>query len=545
MAQPRRIFSSDIIIQTLEQKTLEAISLEAKDQDAVVIQSRDQAATVIQSRDQQAIVIQSTNQEATELEARGQDAETNTLAARNDRALDNASTDYNNRTLTRRDQQRLVPAPAFAAGFEANTGKIRVQRLGDDPVAVGVPVTNGAIATGQRITLRGDRLVDAMPRVRPEPKPSIEVIESLPVKYLYSVTRKGKPEFYVGGWKYESTKVEIPEDDRVNVRSPRITNLGKQDWIVSYHLGTAGKAGYSIRSTDQAVVKFAVTDGSLYTLSGIGFGDWTALMDLYFISSFNAGATPDNSYSVTMTHLIGGEEIITQGSLTCVYRSNGSGGGLLAPGSTTAWRTLLSPDLVSKNNYWQATTFGVSQEKTQQSKMFMLYPVAIGQDGTYGIAALQEGGLVTESTTSSRYFSNSRLGISGQPGIHGTPLYVGNSFPVPKLCWFSGNTISEPYSEVSSGGSLPNDLILKMADGGVSSRFDVIAPDRFTLIQNSSYSSTGNFATNRKIKVTFYDSTFTKIKDEEFKCYPPNQFNDGSTTALTFYNFSHEPIAGS
>lgn len=76
-----------------------------------------------------------------------------------------AQANYDDRIVQENDRQTLLPPPSFAQGFDVSTGKVKVQTIGKGN-AEGIAITNGGIAIGDRVTVRGG-FVDAMPRVEP------------------------------------------------------------------------------------------------------------------------------------------------------------------------------------------------------------------------------------------------------------------------------------------------------------------------------------------------------------------------------------------
>jgi hypothetical protein len=88
-----------------------------------------------------------------------------------------AQAHYDDRMAQEDDRQTLLPPPSFAQGFNTSTGKVKVQTIGKGN-AEGVAITNGGIAIGDRVSVKGG-FVDAMPRVE------IPTVKIVPQAFLY------------------------------------------------------------------------------------------------------------------------------------------------------------------------------------------------------------------------------------------------------------------------------------------------------------------------------------------------------------------------
>lgn len=149
----------------------------------------------------------------------------------------NASAAYNDKQRREVEQQTLTEAPAFVTGFAG--GKYLVERLGQEPTATGVPVTNGLLQTGQRVTTTG-QFVDGMPRVKPV-VPAVKVVETTgKIKYLYSIISAGKTVFYVGGWQQKSVMLKT-FDSSYTILSASLDNLGGNKWSANFSYQKEGK----------------------------------------------------------------------------------------------------------------------------------------------------------------------------------------------------------------------------------------------------------------------------------------------------------------
>ena len=121
-----------------------------------------------------------------------------------DRALqrqDAARTSYNNGLKRLEVERQLTESPAFLGGY--SNGHYSIERLGQDPVSVGVPVTNGYIAPGDRVTMTG-QYVDAVPRMKTTATTTAKEITGK-VQILY--TLPGSSQLFIGGFSQNSIKV--------------------------------------------------------------------------------------------------------------------------------------------------------------------------------------------------------------------------------------------------------------------------------------------------------------------------------------------------
>jgi hypothetical protein len=165
------IVARDVVAQTAAQKNNIATTQIAKD---VTSQTPAQKNNVAVTQMAQTIVAQ-------DIVSRNRDAIAAKRLARTD-ALSTPS---------------LRPLPTWDAGYDSS-GRRLVQRLGQDPVAVGRPVSTGVIGTGDR-TYNTGNAVDVIPHIKPAYVPVVKKEESGPVKILFSVVEGTDRVYYVGG----------------------------------------------------------------------------------------------------------------------------------------------------------------------------------------------------------------------------------------------------------------------------------------------------------------------------------------------------------
>jgi hypothetical protein len=165
------IVAKDVVAQTAAQKNNVAQTLIAKD---VVAQTPAQKNNVAVTQMAQTIVAQ-------DIVSRNRDAITAKRLSRVD-AMTTPS---------------LKPLPTWDAGYDSS-GRRLVQTLGQDPVAVGRPVSTGAIGAGDR-TYNTGSAVDVIPHIKPGPVVLVKKEESGNVKILFSVIQGSEKVFYVGG----------------------------------------------------------------------------------------------------------------------------------------------------------------------------------------------------------------------------------------------------------------------------------------------------------------------------------------------------------
>jgi hypothetical protein len=135
------IVAKDVVAQTAAQKNNVAQTIIAKD---ITAQTPAQKNNVAVTQMAQTIV-------AVDIVSRNRDAITAKRLSRVD-----AMTTPN-----------LKPLPTWDAGYDSS-GRRLVQTLGQDPVAVGRPVSTGAIGTGDR-TFNTGSAVDVIPHIKPVP----------------------------------------------------------------------------------------------------------------------------------------------------------------------------------------------------------------------------------------------------------------------------------------------------------------------------------------------------------------------------------------
>lgn len=114
--------------------------------------------------------------------------------------------------LAELSKKSLKPLPTWDAGYDSS-GRRLVQTLGQDPVAVGRPVSNGAIGTGDR-TYNTGRAVDVIPHIKPVPVVPVKIQEPGGVRILFSVVEGDRLVFYVGGDRRTPKELfSVPFDD--------------------------------------------------------------------------------------------------------------------------------------------------------------------------------------------------------------------------------------------------------------------------------------------------------------------------------------------
>jgi hypothetical protein len=190
----------------------------------------------------------------------------NDLRDRNRERLNQATGDRLSRQTAKSDRDSQVPSASQSAGYK--DGRYWQQRPGHQPLPVAAVDTNGGVEIGQPVTMRGDRM-DAMPRVRAEPRPVPQPRQKLLIKYLYSLG----PTLYVGGWQPNAVAVYTLQTDEA-LYAASLNNLGGDLWRVDL-VTTIGPTIYfrSFANAEAAeAVNLSTTDtiriGELY---GFGF----------------------------------------------------------------------------------------------------------------------------------------------------------------------------------------------------------------------------------------------------------------------------------
>jgi hypothetical protein len=165
------IVAKDVVAQTAAQKNNVAQTIIAKD---ITAQTPAQKNNVAVTQMAQTIV-------AVDIVSRNRDA----IAAKRLSRVDAMTT------------PNLKPLPTWDAGYDSS-GRRLVQTLGQDPVAVGRPVSTGAIGTGDR-TYNTGNAVDVIPHIKPVDVVPVRIQDPSDVKILFSVTEGSDTVFYVGG----------------------------------------------------------------------------------------------------------------------------------------------------------------------------------------------------------------------------------------------------------------------------------------------------------------------------------------------------------
>ncbi|MBW4692191.1 MAG: hypothetical protein KME27_10540 [Lyngbya sp. HA4199-MV5] len=226
------------------------------------------------------------------------------LTTRALRNQNNANTAYNQQQQREEQQKVLTEAPTFITGFA--DGKYQVQRLGQDPVATGVPVTNGLLQNGQRVTTTG-QYVDGVPRVKPS-VPAVPVVKlGGKIKYLYSMLNDNdSKDLWLGGWQPKPIKIKAidPGDQQFTLKNPGSNRFwldyGKDVSVADGYYYTLTEAGliYEHHSTDSPNTGFdtlslnphgySFWSRGAYGSSGGGTGSfWGRLFQNDFIGGVN------------------------------------------------------------------------------------------------------------------------------------------------------------------------------------------------------------------------------------------------------------------
>lgn len=198
--------------------------------------------------------------------------------------LNTATANHSDKQQREVEQRSLTEAPAFVTGFAG--GKYLVERLGQEPTATGVAVTNGLLQTGRRVTTTG-QFVDGVPRVKPVVSQAPAVEATGKIKYLFAAMVGGQQQFYVGGWQKQPVLVKVLEPAE---RIDRMKNLGGNNWLVDSVLplsatGLSGKLR-SFKPSGMVYESRLMTGdratGDTLTLVSIGHS--------FFARGFGAGA---------------------------------------------------------------------------------------------------------------------------------------------------------------------------------------------------------------------------------------------------------------
>jgi len=200
--------------------------------------------------------------------------------------LNTATANHSDKQQREVEQRSLTEAPAFVTGFAG--GKYLVERLGQEPTATGVAVTNGLLQTGRRVTTTG-QFVDGVPRVKTV-QPAVATVEAMgKIKYLYSIVNPTtrKTEYWVGGWQAQPKFLFAVEDflplnlnPRFNVR---LNNRTANQFTVDFGKATGdgaplpflaglNKAGYfgTLNQTGTIVDQSRLLVGDLENFFTIG-----------------------------------------------------------------------------------------------------------------------------------------------------------------------------------------------------------------------------------------------------------------------------------
>lgn len=84
------------------------------------------------------------------------------LQQRNRDRISQSHADRNQQLLSDQERRKRLPAPSYSSGYNANSGRVNVTTIGRGSSSANLG-TNGGIATGDRLSVRGG-FVDAMPR---------------------------------------------------------------------------------------------------------------------------------------------------------------------------------------------------------------------------------------------------------------------------------------------------------------------------------------------------------------------------------------------
>lgn len=104
------------------------------------------------------------------------------IADRNRSQLDRQKARYANAVQRREEIEAQTPLPSQSAGYD-DSGRLTTKRSGHNAIPAKGIDTNGGIADGQPVVMRGDR-ADAMPRVRQSSGEEFKSV-SVEVAYLY------------------------------------------------------------------------------------------------------------------------------------------------------------------------------------------------------------------------------------------------------------------------------------------------------------------------------------------------------------------------
>lgn len=229
---------------------------------------------------------------------------TDDLRQRNRERLNQAEGDRLSRQSAKSDRDSQLPLPSQSAGYR--DGRYWQQRPGHKPVPVTAVDTNGGIEIGQTVTMRGNRM-DAMPRVKVEPRAIPQPRNLLLIKYLYQLGQT----FYVGGWQPEAVAVYTLQTGET-FASASLDNLGGDLWRVDL-VTTIDGTHYLKSFTNAAEIPtpelsstLSVRPGELY---GFGFG--------YLAYDNTFTPTPEGSITgITQHYTVKGEIHVASGAET-------------------------------------------------------------------------------------------------------------------------------------------------------------------------------------------------------------------------------------
>jgi len=85
------------------------------------------------------------------------------IVDRNRQNLEAARAKYQFRQQREEEAKALTDKPAVSLGYDPVSGRYQIARSGDNATSVSL-ITNGAIGTGDRVTVKGGKFLDGMPR---------------------------------------------------------------------------------------------------------------------------------------------------------------------------------------------------------------------------------------------------------------------------------------------------------------------------------------------------------------------------------------------
>lgn len=414
--------------------------------------------------------------------------------------MDNLS-DRGKEMLNRADSRHLdrVGKPTKPAAYLEGTrdGKPVVRLSDGSIVPQRTPITNGAIAKGQRVIQRGDR-IDAMPAPKIVRQEEAVVASKNRLKYLYSLYSDGGWRFYVGGWQKDSVLAYTTPEGVDQILHASVDNLGSG----AYSLNIAYLQGTNrvYRKIPSSGTGWEFTPDVATRADSYGWGLWRvnrAETTERIVFEDTIEVTPE----ATIRHIISAN--ITDG--TQIYLWNGEE------------KTVVIEGRNDSDRYEYAFTAGgecftETQNSTTTTEWLTVPSADYKQESVdYQLGFISDtcGGSSTAGNVQFQYFTQLKTSQSGDVAIAVLEESINTPEITPYGIWYSGTTATRT----------PEPLTFQYFDYYL----DIQSASSFsaTPIADVQYNDATSGA-DKEVTVKFYGSGFSETKTEKVKVYKPS-----------------------